>query len=349
MKDWKERIARLGIEGVERRRQMDFKVSESHSVSHLRNVAELAQRMGSLYGFTDREGELVYADGWFHDAVRSPTEDPGVADEEASAKEARRILGEAGLVNEEEGAAIAYAIARQGRYPGWWSDPESREIVPEELEKKLHLALFVADKMEANGVRVIARRSQFVAGDRLRSEKGDWRNFGFQSDKDEALVVAIESLLRLAFINPEEIYPLRLKPVVGPLYEIQREFVLGLFRGMQGMGINVPVEHIARLLLRMKNREGKNILQVRKIAAPESISGLAEVLAVKSGITNEKVNSTPAGWAVSSLETVGYFSQRYQEDLDDLVKEWNPAGEKAREWRQGMIDYLNQSNMEEGS
>ncbi|HUW72045.1 MAG TPA: hypothetical protein VMV66_02570 [Candidatus Humimicrobiaceae bacterium] len=267
--------------------------------------------------------------------VRSSTEDPTVGDEKTSANETRRILGEAGLVNEEEGAAIAYAIARQGRYPEWWSDSETREIVPEELGKKLHFALFVADKMEANGVRVIARRSQFVAGDRLRSEKGDWRKFGFQPDKDEALVVAIESLLRLAFINPEEIYPLRLKPVVGPLYEVQRDFVLGVLHGL-----HLTVEDIARLLLETKTGEGENILQVRKISALENISGLAKLITVKSGIVDEAVARTSEDIASSALETVEYFSHRYQEDLDRLALKWIPAGEKAREWRQGMIDYM---------
>jgi len=335
MKNWKEEITRLGEAEIERRRQMGLEVSEAHSVSHLRNVAKLTQEVGSIYDFTERENELAYAAGWFHDAVRSSTEDPSVGDEEASAKEARRILTEADLITKIEGKAFAYAIERQGRYPEWLSKPEARERLPETLEEKLHLALFVADKMEANGVRVIARRSQFVAGDRLRSEKGDWRNFGFQPDKDEGLVVAIESFLRLAFINPEEIYPARLRPVVGPLYEVQREFVLGLCRGL-----NLTMEDIARLLLETKTCEGKNILQARKISAPENVSELVELIVSRSGITNEKVDSTPAGWAVSSLETVGYFSDRYREDLDRLVKGWSPAGGKAQEWRQGMIDYM---------
>ena len=335
MENWEEAVARLGVEGVERRRQMGLEVSESHSPAHLRSVAKLTQKVGTLYGFIDREVELAYASGSFHDAYRSPTEDPSVGDEEASANEARRILTETGLVTEEEGKAIAYAIARQGHFPGWWSDPETRERVPETLGEKLHLALFVADKMEANGVRVIARRSQFVAGDRLRGEKGDWRNFGFQSDKDEARVVAIESLLRLAFINPEGIYPVRLKPVVGPLYQTQREFVLGV---LWGLGLNLW--HVVGLLLERRTNEGKNILQARKIAAPENIFELVDLIRSRSGINDVGITSVSGDIASSALETVEYFSRRYQEDLDGLVMNWSPAGEKAREWRQGMIDYM---------
>jgi len=335
MKNWEEEIARLGKAGVEERQQKGLDVSEAHSISHLGNGAELTQKVGSIYGFTKRENELNYADGWFHDRIRSSNEDPSVGDEEASAKEARRILTEANLITETEGTAIAYAIARQGQYPEWWKAPETREVVPEELGKKLHLALFVADKMEANGVRVIARRSQFVAGNRLRSEKGDWRNFGFQPDKDEALVVAIESLLRLAFINPEGIYPLRLKPVVEPLYQIQREFVLGVI-----WGLRLTVEGITQLLLEKKTSEGKNILQARKIVAPEDIFELVDLIVSKSGITDGRIVSVSEDVSISALETVKYFSRRYEEDLDRLVLDWSPAGEKAREWRQGMIDYM---------
>lgn len=333
--DWKRKVAELGKAGVEARRQRGFDVSEAHSPAHLGGVAETTQPIGKIYGFAGRELELSFAGGWFHDAVRSDTEDPTVGDEEASAKEAYRVLLEAGLVIKEEGAAIAYAIERQGRYPEWWSDLETRERLPETLEEKLHLALFVADKMDANGVRVIARRSQFVAGNRLRAEGGDWRKFGFQFDRDEALVVAIESLLRLAFINPEGIYPLRLKPVVEPLYQVQREFVLGVLHGL-----HLTVEDIARLLLETKTGEGKNILQVRKISALENISGLAKLITVKSGIVDEAVARASEDIASSALETVEYFSHRYQEDLDRLALKWIPAGEKAREWRQGMIDYM---------
>lgn len=334
--DWKRKIADLGKDGVETRRQRGLDVSEAHSPAHLRSVANGAEEIARrCYGLSGRDLQLTYAPPWFHDRVRSSTEDPAVRDEEASAKEAYRILLEAGLVTEEEGRAIAYAVERQGHYPEWWKDLETRERLPETLEEKLHLTLFVADKMDANGVRVIARRSQFVAGNRLRHENGDWRNFGFLPDKDEALVVAIESLLRLAFINPEGIYPERLKPVVGPLYRIQREFVFGVF-----WGLRLTLEGVTRALLERRTDEGKNILQARKIVAPENIAKLFNLIASKSGIDDGGIVSVPDDVASSALETVEYFSRRYQENLDSLVMNWSPAGEKAREWRQGMMGYM---------
>lgn len=335
--EWRN-IALLGRFSVESRKQRGLGVSEAHHTSHLRMVAELTQKVTDLYGFTPQEKKLAYIAGWFHDFVRSPSEDPATGDEEASAKEAYRVLIEANergviVTNDKERKALAYAIENHGHYPEWLSKPATRDKLPETLEEKLHLALFVADKMEANGVRVIARRSQFVAGDRLRSTHGDLRNFGFQPDRDEALVVAIESFLRLSFINPEEIYPRRLKSIVGPLYEVQREFVRGLCRGL-----NLTVKDVARLLLETRTDQGRNILQARKISAPESISELAELLASKSGIT-DGIASVSDDLTSSSLETVEYFSHRYQEDLSQLIFNWKPQGQKAREWQRAMREY----------
>lgn len=328
MNDWKKEIARLVTSEM-----MGLEVTEAHNVLHLRIVAELSQEIGELYGFTQREKELAYTAGWSHDLVRSPS-GPGVGDEEASAKETRRILKEAGLITGEEEAAVAYAIERQGRYPKWWGNPQTREREPETLKEKLHLVLFAADKMEQNGVRAITRRCSFAAGDRLRGEKGDWRTFGFKPDKDEGLVVAIASTYRLVFINPEEIYPLRLYPIVHPLYEAQLEFVLGLFRAL-----NLTIEDIARLLLKRKDEKGRNILQAMKIEAPTSFAELTALIISRSKITDEKIASVSDDLTSSAIETVDYFSRRYQEDLTRLVIDWRPWGEKAQEWQKAMRDY----------
>jgi len=327
--NWKSKIAQIVVSKLK-----GLKVTEAHNVSHLRNVAELTQLIGDYYGFSHREKELAFAAGWFHDFVRSPTGFP-VGDEEVSARESRRILKEAGLITEEEEEeAIVYAIEKHGHYPEWWERDE-RERFPETLEEKLHFVLFVADKIEQNGAIVIARRCSFAAGDRLRSRKGDLRNFGFQPDRDEALVVAVASIYRLTFINPEEIYPSRLQPVVRPLYEVQREFVLGIFRAL-----NLKVEDIAHLLLERKDDKGRNILQAMKIEeTPTSVTELTALITLRSKITDEKIASVSDDLASSSLETVDYFSHRYQEDLKQLVINWRPQGKKAKEWQKLMSDY----------
>lgn len=175
---------------IKTRRERGEDVSEAHSFVHLNNVSKLTPFVGALYGYTPREKILSQIAGLFHDLVRSPSEDPNVKDEEASARAAKLKLEELDNVREvatteEEREAIAYAVVRQGQYPAWFSGSSKREQVPQTLQDKLWLALFVADKMEANGVRVIARRSSFVAGDRLQREDGDWRQFGFKPKQDE--------------------------------------------------------------------------------------------------------------------------------------------------------------------
>lgn len=332
-------VALLGRYGIDHRRRTGAEISEAHNLPHVRNVAELTQVVGDIYAYSERERFLGYICGWFHDIVRSPSEDPDVKDDEASAHEAVRILEAAGIKGvvatfPEERDAVAFAITSHGRYPEWLSQLDTRNTALESLKNKLWLVLFVADKMEANGVRVIARRSSFVAGDRLRSEKGDLRTFGFVPSRDEGLVVAIESFLRLSLINPEDIYPEKLQPLVHPLYEKQREFVIGI---MKALGLTV--ENIENLLLDTTNAEGKNLLQARKMTAPENSKSLAQILSQKSQITNKDISDASDDLARSAVETVRYFSESYRTDLDQLVATWNPQGEVAKQWQQELVDY----------
>lgn len=326
--EWEKKIARLAVQYL-----ASLEVTEAHSALHLRKVAELTQKIGEIYGLTQREKELAYAAGWFHDIIRSPS-GPGVGDEGTSAKETRRILEGAGLITREEGAAITYAIEKHGHYPKWLTDPETREKFPEALAEKVRFVLFVADKMEQNGVRAIARRCSFAAGDRLRDEKGDWRTFEFEPDKDEGLVVAITSVYRLALINPEEIYPLRLHSLVHPLYEVQREFVRGVLRGF-----DLKIKDIVHLLLEKKDEKGRNILQTMEIKAPLDPKESIELITSRIKITDEEIASVSDDLASSAIETVDYFSSHYREDFRQLVMGWRPTGKKAWEWQKAMKKY----------
>lgn len=332
-----EVIAKIGLGNVDARKTRGLEVTEAHNASHLRNVAELALFAGEIYGLSEKEKKLVYACGWLHDVVRSPSEDPNISDDRASAKEATRILSDLNkngtfITTLSEREAVARAIEHHGTAPGWLERSETE--TPQRLHDKLWLALYVGDKMEANGVRVIARRSSFVAGDRLRSPKGDLREFGFQPDKDEALVVAVESMLRLTFINPEDQYPYVLIPLVHPLYEAQREFVNGVLKSK-----GISIEDMSQLLLTRKNSQGKNIFEARNIVTPNTASEVAELLIKRSGITNESIAQTSNDVARSAAETIEYFSKHHAEDLDRLVENWKPNGLTAKNWRSALLEY----------
>jgi hypothetical protein len=327
-----ESVARTHIE---LRRQMGMEISQAHSETHLQNDAELADFIGELYYFTPRDRELSQVAAWFHDLIRNPTEDPTIGDDEASANEARRVL-ETFQTNgnfkttEEERNAIHYAISNHGRSPEWLRQEDTKENTLETLRDKLWFSLFVADKIEANGARVIARRSSFVAGDRLKRSNGDWQNFGFHPDHDEALVVALESIIRLTFINPETVYPKKLIPVVHDLYEVQRDFVRGVCKDL-----NITIDDIASLLL------NRSILMSRKIQSPESKEELIKQIEIISGITNQTIQDTPFDISESARETVQLFSSRYTDPLETVIESWNPSFEGAKQWKNMMEEYEN--------
>lgn len=314
----------------------------SHDAIHLNNVAMLTQLIGKLVGFTERENELCYTAAWLHDLVRSPNEDPTAGDEKKSTKIANKLLLKLSrqkvfITSKKEKEAILGAINKHTNMPCWFGDKAKRDIIPQSLEERILLGLFVADYIEANGARVIARRCNFVGGTRLSTppEKGgDLQLFGFIPGKDEGLVVAIESILRLAFINPEGYYPKYLRQLTHPLYEIQRKFVSGLFKGL-----HLNSGSLFFLLEEHKTSEGKNIFKFRNIEAPEDVEQFKKLIKKQAGMSDSLIAKASKELARSALETVKYFSNKITESLDDMVADWQPKGRTAKKWRQKMIEY----------
>lgn len=340
-------IAHKAEAGVRLRRMQGEEVSEAHSFTHLENVAGLTQVVGRLFDFTPRELQLSLIPGYMHDLIRSSSEDHDeFNDEKASAERVDGVLriererGKIEITDEELNAAY-YAIENHSNQPVSFQNPETRNKAPESLAERLHVAVFVADKLEANGARVIARRSSFVAGDRL-SETGDWRNFGFhpKSDDyegDELMVVALESMIRMGFKNPKDIYPDRLKPLVDPLYKIQEEFFLGV---CQAAG--VTIEDLSMLLIYVTNENGRSILEASGIKnPPKEAEEVAEIFRQRTGLITEDVITVDRDLAQSGREAVEHFSTHYKMDLEKLSVNWEPEGEAAKAWHQGMVDYGN--------
>jgi len=149
-------------------------------------------------------------------------------------------------------------------------------------------------------------------------------------------VVIIDSALRLAFINPQEVYPEIFKPLVDPMYQVQRDFVHGLcsFEEMS------PGDIVRLLLIHRRKRDRKNILQVKKILSTSSPKVLANDLILKGRIDESKIAIAAGDQADSAAEAVDYFSGNYQESLTSLARAWSPKGERARTWQMGMIEYL---------
>lgn len=319
----------------------DGEISEAHSPTHLITTARMTELVGILFSFTPSEFSLAYIAGASHDSKRSPSEDPTLKDEEISTRNA--VLLMEGISNRgifittpQEREAVGFSVRNHGNVPTIFLDDEARDQIPSDLNSRIHAALFVADKIEANGARVIARRSSFVAGDRLHNPEGDWQKFGYQPDRDEALVVAVESMLRLGIINPQHIYPEKVRDVVDPLYEVQREFVRGVFGAKE---LRIP--DVAKLLLDRKREDGKNMLEARKLQAPKDPEELAAFLSERTGVSDESITAASEDVVDSAVETVLYFSRDYRFDLDELMRAWIPRGQAADRWAFDMQEYAN--------
>lgn len=310
-------------------------LSGAHSKSHLTITANLTQLIGKIYQFSDRELFLSYFAALFHDIVRSPAQDKDLNDEKLSAKIAINLLGQF-LPTDEERKAVAYAIENHGTNPIWMKDPAIRENPPQNLKEKLHFALYVADKIEQNGVRVIARRSAFVAGERLKKANGDLKAFGFKPNKDEDLVVVIENVLRITFINPENIYPQKLRPILVPLFKIQRAFTCAILKS-----VNLSTEDIAGIILETKRADGKNLIEVRKIKGIKDSRDLTDMIEEMGQITDLQIQSVSSNLVKASCEAVEYFGSHFEDDIDQLMLNWKPKSEIAKNWQRQMVEYLN--------
>jgi len=336
---------------LDTQRRRGEEVSSAHNESNLRRTAFLTQEVGHAYRFDTKILQLAYIAASFHDIVRTPKEDGSKADAKESARIARAQLEEFNSItsaggevlfetSEEERDAVVFAIENHEKAPARFENQKERNADPETLQEKLHIALFVADKMTANGYDVMRRRSAFVAGDRLRN--GDLKEFGFKPDIDKhrLLVVAAESAMRLGFINQESLYPERLKHVVEPLYKTQREYVRGVYKKL-----GLTNRQIAELLLgegqfsQFRNAAEQSIAGVRAdmYSIPPDIDELTTVLNKRTGITDKDITETSDDVANAAVETVEYFSSHYRTDLDELILMWQPQNPVAQEWQKGML------------
>ena len=304
----------------------------AHGEDHLGAVAKLTELLGIAAGFSEREVVLARPGGWLHDFKRSPREGSNLPDEGARvAVKFLRWLERDNVFHttRSERAAVAFAIRSHSTPPDFFTDGSSPNSWT--LKKKAAAALFAADKIEANGYWVIARRSAFVGGERLLN--GDLKDFSPQLTPERAVLA--ESAIRLTFINPQGMYPDVFAPVIAPLYDVQRDFVHGLMAKE-----DLDTRELAQLLLNTKDLNHKNLLNSRKgFIAPDNVGELTQYLEIAGGLDNEEVIWARVELTDASNEAVKYFSADYKAKLDDLVEKWRPVSETAQVWRKGMLDY----------
>lgn len=316
------------------------KTYTGHDIPHLRSVAGLTELAGLTAGFSLRDIELSRVAGWFHDFERSMNETNEKSDERLSADAMLQFAAELDQgnllhVSSDEFEAMEYAILKNGRPPAFFADRPAP--IQWTLPERLLAGLFVADKLEQNGVWVIARRSQFVGGARLRDEDADLPKYGLKPFVDAVNAVLLESAARIAFINPEGIYPLVFQPLTSRMYLPQRDFIYGLLRA-EGMTMEGYAEMILDTKL-IEDPNHPNYLQARKLSVPENPVDLAHILRETGGLSDLGISTTSEDLAASSVEAVDHFSSNYQIPLEQLVRQWTPRHDTARLWRQSMLAY----------
>lgn len=320
------------------------KVYPGHEKSHLERVAKLTSLAGKLAGCSSRVLVLSRIAGWFHDFGKSMTETNRQNDESSSAGAAVEFadqLDHANLYHTTlpDREDICHAISECSRPPTFFTDRPSPDQWS--YREQVQAILFVADKLEANGVMVIARRSQYVGGARLRdSQEADLPNFDLHPGQDEAKAVLLESAVRIIFINPENAYPPVFKPLTSEMYSPQRDFIHGLLAST-GMSI----DDYADLLLNTKLKPSidprqPNYLQTRR--CPNlSRAELAKKLRLDGGLSDTAIRSASQYLVSSALEAITYFSSDYEKETDALIQAWQPQNQVAKVWQQQMVEYLN--------
>lgn len=317
------------------------KAYTGHEESHLRNVAHLTELAAIAANFPERDILVLRIPAWMHDFERSNNQINEKLDTYLSAKAALRFckeLSDKGIFEPtlSEKRAIAFSIRANERVPKFFiTKPDPAKWSP---GQRILGALYIADKAEANGVSVIARRSAFVAGARLQGEGADLPKFGLQAGRNEIDAILLEGAVRLVYINPQSVYPEAVQELIAPLYDVQRDWMHGLLHAR-----GLSIQTYAELVLSTKNGQGRNYIEARKgLISPATPEELAEKITSIGGLTDEGIQNTRGDLADSAVEAVSYFSRNFRRPLGKLIEEWRPKGITAQQWAQSLKDYSSQ-------
>ncbi len=308
-------------------------LSAAHNFGHVSRVAINAYLIVKVLGGTEREAELARAGGYLHDFIRSRSE--GVDDEAASAEKARPMLLQlvkSGVFTNCEANAILVSIKTES-VPKELLVSEEKDNISYFLEdtiRLIRLAVFLGDKLDANGAFVIARRSQFVGGERLchgdlknLKERLETEKHPFAKELDSEMAVLLESYVRLGFKNNQSFYPKWFLPVVNDLFSKQREFYYALLsaNGLQESDI------------------ANSLIEIRY---PGINAGDIKKWETKRPDSTSEVNRVTIEEREAALEVVNFFSSSQNTHMDTagLIRKFQPKTAIAYEWHMEMLSYL---------
>ena len=316
-------------------------------------VAVTARKIVLALGGSEVQALLAYDAGHLHDYIRPRSEkDDG---ELASAEESWKLLTgmgnlvpKVGLVNDYNAAEVDTVVSaiKTHTVPKELLAPDKKNS-PDNFtgDKLVRLAVFVADKLEANGSYIIARRAQFVGGERF--SRGDIKDFRqrmlkesvehigepINTERDSLILmnpgmaVLLESYIRLGYKNNPGLYPDVFLPVVNTLFEQQRSFYHSL---LKAYGIT---EGELAGILKEGIRNGFPGMTVEQVDQWEA----------KRPRTDELIQDVikPSA-AEAAMQMVGYFSSEQVMDMgtEEAIRAFVPRNDVARTWHREMLDYL---------
>ncbi len=302
--------------------------SAAHNFGHLQRVARYAPLIVRAAGGSRRDEELARIGGYLHDLVRSPTQT--VDDETLSAKKAEPVLRGMKKFTEEDIHTILAAVHSESmpkRLLGSGNKDYASCFRGREL---VCLAVGLADRIEANGAYIIARRSQFVGGERfLYGDLGRLRRrleeerHPFAREFDPRMAVLCESYIRLGMKNNQDFYPKWFLPVVRRLFFEQRSFYYALMASKGLMEADV-----ARILIEIgfPAVTGHEIIEWER----KRLDSGREV----SAVTEEQIGA--------AVEVVAFFSAPEIASMDTAgaIGKFKTSNPVAARWHGEMMDYL---------
>lgn len=305
--------------------------SAAHNFGHLNRVATYASLIAQVMGADSREQNLARMGGYLHDLVRSASE---VKDDEAlSAEKAEPVLRGMKNLKERDISAVLASIRTASVPKELLASQDKDDMTHFEGERRIRLAVWLADKLEANGAYVIARRSQFVGGERYLKQDGDLRGLRLRlleeghplaKTFDPAMAILCESYIRLGFKNNQELYPGWFLPVVNKLFDEQRTFYYALLSSK-----GLFEEDIADILVSIKfPGVKKNDIESWERRRPKSREFIKRM-------TEEQINA--------AKEIVNFFSSADVAYMDTAgaINKFKSLNSVAEEWHRQMLDYLN--------
>ena len=340
-------FAHLSHLQLKARRRAGEIVDSAHAEWHLKRVAAWADPIGEAYGFPPRVVELAKIAALFHDVFRSPRQDLGLKDEEASAQRAVHLLEHPKMqklfvTTDEERKAVSYAIIHHGETPTLLKNTATRNDIPETLADKLHVVLYISDGLEKLGEPLIMRRSAFVGGKRL--SEGDLKEVTYTGTNarlrqsggklDPIKAILLESAIRIGWKNVEDVYPEQVRPHVEPAYATQRDWVAGLLAA-EGLTVEAWVDMVMNTI----NTRGQNSFQFSGInPPPASVQEVVSILKGRGGMTDEIIQraAQDTDLVTSSVEAASHFSSQYDKSPEEALEKWKPRRRLAKAWKNSL-------------